>query len=105
MKLVVFPVMSTFAIGVDLGGTNLRIDTERADFGEGVLGAARGYNELCMIALGAGVGGGVVLGGKIWQGINGMAGDVGDVTVDPNGYPCKCGNIGCAEQYASATAI
>jgi glucokinase len=83
----------------------LENDANVAAFGEGWLGAARGYNEACMITLGTGVGGGVVLGGKIWQGMNGMAGEVGHVTVDPNGYPCKCGNIGCAEQYASATAV
>ena len=83
----------------------LENDANVAAFGEGWLGAARGYNEVCMITLGTGVGGGIVLGGKVWQGMNGMAGEVGHVTVDPNGYPCKCGNIGCAEQYASATAV
>jgi glucokinase len=46
-----------------------------------------------------------VLAGKIWQGMNGMAGEVGHITVDPDGQHCGCGNIGCAEQYASATAI
>jgi glucokinase len=83
----------------------LENDANVAAFGEGWLGAARGYNEVCMITLGTGVGGGIVIGGKIWQGMNGMAGEVGHVTVDPNGYPCKCGNRGCAEQYASATAV
>jgi glucokinase len=83
----------------------LENDANVAAFGEGWLGAARGYNEVCMITLGTGVGGGIVVAGKIWQGMNGMAGEVGHATVDPNGYPCKCGNIGCAEQYASATAI
>jgi len=83
----------------------LENDANVAAFGEGWLGAARGYNEICMITLGTGVGGGIVIGGKIWQGMNGMAGEVGHVTVDPNGYPCKCGNRGCAEQYGSATAV
>lgn len=83
----------------------LENDANVAAFGEGWLGAARGYNELCMITLGTGVGGGLVMAGKIWQGMNGMAGEVGHMTVDPNGHPCKCGNIGCAEQYSSATAI
>src|SRR3954454_3049635 len=83
----------------------LENDANVAAFGEGWLGAARGYNEVCMITLGTGVGGGIVLAGRIWQGMNGMAGEVGHMTVDPNGHPCKCGNIGCAEQYASATAV
>lgn len=83
----------------------LENDANVAAFGEGWLGAAKGYNEICMVTLGTGVGGGIVLAGKIWQGMNGMAGEVGHVTVDPDGYPCKCGNIGCVEQYASATAV
>jgi glucokinase len=58
-----------------------------------------------MLTLGTGVGGGLVLGGKIWQGANGMAGELGHTTVEPNGHPCGCGNRGCLEQYASATAV
>jgi glucokinase len=83
----------------------LENDANVAALGEGWLGAAKGYNEICMITLGTGVGGGIVLAGRIWQGMNGMAGEVGHVTVDPNGHPCKCGNVGCVEQYASATAV
>jgi len=47
----------------------------------------------------------VVLGGKIWRGANGMAGEFGHTTVEPDGHPCGCGNRGCLEQYASATAV
>ncbi|HWR15539.1 MAG TPA: ROK family protein [Terriglobales bacterium] len=83
----------------------LENDANVAAFGEGWLGAARGYSEVCMITLGTGVGGGLVLAGRIWQGMNGMAGEVGHVTIEPDGHPCGCGNRGCAEQYASATAI
>jgi glucokinase len=83
----------------------LENDANVAAFGEGWLGAARGYNELCMITLGTGVGGGLVIASRIWQGMNGMAGEFGHMTVDPNGVPCKCGNIGCAEMYSSATAV
>ncbi|MGZ4815430.1 MAG: ROK family protein [Terriglobales bacterium] len=83
----------------------LENDANAAGFGENWLGAGRGYDEMCIITLGTGVGGGLVLRGGVWLGMNGMAGEVGHVTVDPNGHPCKCGNIGCVEQYASATAI
>ena len=83
----------------------LENDANVAALGEVWLGAARGYSDVCMITLGTGVGGGLVLNGRIWQGMNGMAGEIGHVTVDPKGYPCKCGNVGCAEQYASATAV
>jgi glucokinase len=60
---------------------------------------------MVMLTLGTGVGGGLVLGGKIWHGMNGMAGEFGHTTVEPEGHPCGCGNRGCLEQYASATAV
>jgi len=55
--------------------------------------------------LGTGVGGGVVMQGKIWHGMTGMAGELGHTNVEPEGHPCKCGSRGCLEQYASATAV
>jgi glucokinase len=58
-----------------------------------------------MITLGTGVGGGFVVNGKPWHGIMGMAGEIGHMTVISEGHPCGCGNHGCLEQYASATAI
>src|SRR3982074_630426 len=57
------------------------------------------------LPLGRGVGGGLVMGGMIWRGANGMAGEFGHTTVEPEGHPCGCGNRGCLEQYASATAV
>ena len=60
---------------------------------------------MAMLTLGTGVGGGLVQNGSIWHGMNGMAGEFGHTTVEPEGHPCKCGNRGCLEQYASATAI
>lgn len=83
----------------------LENDANVAAFGENWLGAGRGYDEMCMITLGTGVGGGLVLRGGVWLGMNGMAGEIGHVTVDPNGHPCGCGNIGCVEQYSSATGV
>jgi glucokinase len=73
--------------------------------GEQWLGAARGVDDMAMITLGTGIGGCIVLGGKIFHGMNGMAGEFGHVTVEPEGVPCGCGNHGCAERYASASAI
>jgi glucokinase len=83
----------------------LENDANAAAFGEAWLGAARGQKSMCMITLGTGVGGGIVLDGKIWRGMTGMAGEVGHMTIDPSGPRCKCGNIGCVEQFASATAV
>jgi glucokinase len=83
----------------------LENDANSAALGEKWLGAARETDDMCIITLGTGIGGGIVLGGRIWHGMTGMAGEVGHVTVVPDGLPCNCGNRGCAEQYASATAI
>ncbi|MBZ5630619.1 MAG: ROK family protein [Acidobacteriia bacterium] len=83
----------------------LENDANAAAMGEAWLGAARDTDSMCMITLGTGVGGGIVLDGKIWHGMTGMAGEVGHMTIDPDGPPCKCGNTGCVEQFASATAV
>jgi glucokinase len=83
----------------------LENDANVAALGEKWLGAAKDFSDMAMLTLGTGVGGGLVQGGKIWQGANGMAGEFGHTTVEPEGHPCGCGNRGCLEQYASATAI
>jgi glucokinase len=83
----------------------LENDANAAAFGEEWLGAAKDVNSMLMVTLGTGVGGGIVLDGRIWHGMTGMAGELGHVTVDPKGHPCPCGNLGCVEQYASASAI
>jgi glucokinase len=83
----------------------LENDANAAALGENWLGAAAGMDDMLMITLGTGVGGGIVLRQQIWHGMTGMAGELGHVTIDPNGPPCGCGNNGCVEQYASATAI
>ena len=87
------------------GRVVLENDANVAALGEQWLGAARRVPNMAVVTLGTGIGGGIVLGGKIWHGMNGMAGEFGHVTLEPEGYPCGCGNRGCAEQYASASAI
>ena len=83
----------------------LENDANVAALGEKWLGAAKDFDHMAMLTLGTGVGGGLVQNGSIWHGMNGMAGEFGHTTVEPEGHPCKCGNRGCLEQYASATAI
>jgi glucokinase len=83
----------------------LENDANAAALGEHWLGAAKNYQSMCMLTLGTGVGGGIVLGGKIWHGLNGMAGELGHINVEPEGHVCGCGSHGCLEQYASATAV
>ena len=83
----------------------LENDANSAALGEKWLGIANQVDDVCMLTLGTGVGGGVVLQGNIWHGMTGMAGELGHTTVDPYGVKCGCGNQGCLEQYASATAV
>ncbi len=84
----------------------LENDANAAAVGEMWMGAARGARNVICVTLGTGVGGGVILDGKLWRGTDGSAGEIGHSTVEPFGGPqCKCGNTGCLEMFASATAI
>lgn len=83
----------------------LENDANAAGMGEKWLGAAKEYDDMGMYTLGTGVGGGIVLNGRVWHGMTGMAGELGHVTVELEGHPCGCGSRGCLEQYASATAV
>ena len=68
-------------------------------------GAGKGVNNIVCMALGTGLGGGIVTDGKLYKGTHGMAGEVGHIMVEPDGYQCTCGRKGCVERYASATGI
>ena len=83
----------------------LENDANVAALGEQWLGAAKDFSDMVMLTLGTGVGGGLVMGGDIWRGANGMAGEFGHTTVDADGHVCGCGNRGCLEQYASAPSV
>ena len=80
-------------------------DARVALAGEMVWGAAKGYDDVIMLTLGAGVGGAVIVNGQLLRGHNGMAGNLGHLTVDPDGVPCACGNRGCLETAFSARAM
>src|SRR5260221_4148024 len=83
----------------------LENDANAAALGEKWLGAGATVEDMCMLTLGTGVGGGVVLNGRVWHGMTGMAGELGHMNVEPDGPPCNCGSRGCLEQLASATAV
>ncbi|HXW83654.1 MAG TPA: ROK family protein, partial [Candidatus Binataceae bacterium] len=73
--------------------------------GEFWRGAARGYRNVVLLTLGTGVGGGVIASGQLLHGRSGMAGELGHVTVEPDGLPCDCGARGCLEAYASSCGM
>ncbi|HQU84876.1 MAG TPA: ROK family protein [Pyrinomonadaceae bacterium] len=83
----------------------LENDANAAAIGENWLGASKDYKNSICVTLGTGVGGGIIIDGKIVRGIDGTAGEIGHICVEPFGAPCGCGSRGCVEQYSSATAI
>ena len=90
------------ALGVPVFALN---DANAAALGECFAGRARGVSNVLMITLGTGVGGGIVLGGKIFGGTRGIAGELGHFTLYQDGVPCPCGKRGCFESYAATTAL
>jgi glucokinase len=80
----------------------LQNDANLFALGEHWLGAGVGHEHMLGITLGTGVGGGLILNGQLWAGAEGTSGEVGHVTVDPEGRKCHCGNRGCLETMASA---
>lgn len=80
-------------------------DANAAALGEHWRGAGRGVRSMIFLTLGTGVGGGIVLDDAIWHGADGMAGEVGHMTIIPEGRRCGCGNRGCLEMYASSRGI
>ncbi len=83
----------------------LENDATAAAIGENWLGASKDVCDSILITLGTGVGGGIIIDNKPLRGIDGTAGKLGHICVEPDGHPCGCGSNGCIEQYASATAI
>lgn len=80
-------------------------DANIAALGENWVGAGNQVENLIAITLGTGVGSGIIAAGTILNGVNGTAGEIGHITIDPNGYPCNCGRRGCLETVCSATGI
>lgn len=89
--------------------TGLRVELENdanaAAYGEHIVGAGRGSRDLFYITIGEGIGGAIILDGKLWTGASGFAGEVGHITIDTEGVECLCGNTGCLETVASAPNI
>lgn len=80
-------------------------DVRSTTYGEWLFGAGRGVDTLAVFAIGTGIGGGLVINGQLHLGIGGTAGELGHTTIDFNGPRCGCGNYGCLEAFASASAI
>ena len=103
--------MNEFAIGdelkkrIPLKRVYLENDANAAALAEAKAGAGKGCDDLVMITLGTGVGGGVVIGGKLYSGFNYTGAELGHTVIEFGGKPCSCGRKGCFEAYCSATGL
>jgi glucokinase len=103
--------MTEFAIGnelkarIPLKKVYLENDANAAALAEAKAGAGKGCQNLVMITLGTGVGGGVVINGKLYSGFNYTGAELGHTVIEFNGKPCSCGRKGCFEAYCSATGL
>lgn len=104
--------VSDYPIKADLNeklGSDINVvienDANSAALGEWWMGVAKNVSSMIIITMGTGIGGGIVIDDKLWTGASGMAGEIGHITIYPDGARCNCGNYGCLESYASATAI
>ncbi|HEX8502258.1 MAG TPA: ROK family protein [Pyrinomonadaceae bacterium] len=80
-------------------------DANAGAYGEYAAGAGRGSRNLFYVTIGTGIGGALILDGRLWRGASGFAGEFGHITIDPEGVDCACGNVGCLETVASAPNI
>ncbi len=101
-----FPIVAVLR---ELLGTDVHIgianDANAAAWGEACAGAAKGTNNSIMVTLGTGVGGGIIIDGKLYTGSNCAGGELGHTVIVVDGVPCSCGRRGCWEVYSSATAL
>ena len=99
-----FPLRDRVGDKVGLTAT-LDNDANCATLGEWWLGAAKGARNVVGFTLGTGIGGGLIIDGKLYHGASDVAGEIGHMTINSTGRRCKCGNYGCLEAYASGPAI
>ena len=100
-----FPICAE--LGKRLGKDNIHVenDANAAAWGEAVAGAAKGTKNSVMITLGTGVGGGVIIDGKVFSGFNYAGAELGHIVIEVGGRLCGCGRRGCWEAYSSATGL
>jgi glucokinase len=99
-------VRQELAVHRRAGATTLVFnDATAACWGEHVMGSAAGVDDVLMITMGTGIGGGAVMGGQLMLGAHGFAGEMGHMVLDPHGPPCPCGKRGCWERFASGNGL
>ncbi len=100
-----FPLAAFLSERLSNATVKIENDANAAALGEAVAGAAKGSDISVMITLGTGVGGGIIIDGKVFSGANCAGGELGHMVIEHGGVPCTCGRRGCWESYSSATAL
>ena len=100
-----FPIEDVFKKHLPIKTVLVENDANAAALGEALAGAAKGSKSCIMVTLGTGVGGGIIIDGKVYSGFNHAAGEIGHVVIEQGGRRCTCGRRGCWEAYSSATAL
>jgi len=105
INMIDYPIVEKLKSHLDVKRVYVENDANAAAMGEAVAGSGKGVNSFVMITLGTGVGGGIVINGKIYSGFNGAGGEIGHMVIEHNGLQCTCGRRGCWETYSSATGL
>ncbi len=105
IDMVNYPIAEELGSRIPLKKIYIENDANAAALAEAKAGAGKGLNDVIMITLGTGVGGGIVIGGKLYSGFNYAGAELGHTVIEANGKPCTCGRKGCFESYSSATGL
>ncbi len=105
MKFRNLPMCAMLQEQLGVANVHIENDANAAAWGEAVAGAAKGTKNSVMITLGTGVGGGIIVDGKVFSGFNYAGGELGHVVIEKDGVLCGCGRRGCWEAYSSATGL
>lgn len=105
IKMENFPIADELKKRIPIKKVLIENDANAAALAEAKAGAGKGLNDVIMITLGTGVGGGIVIGGKLYSGFNYAGAEIGHTVIELNGRPCTCGRKGCFEAYSSATGL
>ncbi|MBQ9777470.1 MAG: ROK family protein [Clostridia bacterium] len=105
INMLHYPIAQRLMSHIPVKKVYLENDANAAALAEAKAGAGKGCDDVIMITLGTGVGGGIVIGGKLYSGFNYAGAELGHTVIEHGGRPCTCGRRGCWEAYSSATAL
>lgn len=105
VKMENYPIAAELTARTGINKIYIENDANAAALGEAIMGAGKGKNNVVMITLGTGVGGGIVINRKLYSGFNFAGGELGHIVIKTDGRKCNCGRQGCWEAYSSATGL